>query len=157
MNILPRNPADHEAKSPRDKNIRFPVCVPAHDSLNGTTGTFLTIVVYDKHKTTLVDDPSDLINTRRSTCVIRSLGSSTRAVFLLYCTVWFMHPKKRTHGIICKEYRNLPIPQVSNLQFVLKWLRKEKTLILSLTIFVWSFPISSSLSLMICQWKICCF
>jgi hypothetical protein len=51
-------------------------------------------MVYDKQKTALVDDPSDLINTRRlypgrflgrrqSTRVIRSLGSSTRAVFLL--------------------------------------------------------------------------
>jgi hypothetical protein len=63
MNRLPRNPADREAKSPCDKNIRYPVCVPGHDSLNGTT--FLTIVVYDKQKTALVDDPSDLINTRR--------------------------------------------------------------------------------------------
>jgi hypothetical protein len=27
MNILPRNPADREAKSPCDKNIRYPVCV----------------------------------------------------------------------------------------------------------------------------------
>jgi hypothetical protein len=63
MNILPRNLADREAKSPCDKNIRYPVCVPGHDSPNGTT--FLTIVVYDKEKTALVDDPSDLINTRR--------------------------------------------------------------------------------------------
>jgi hypothetical protein len=62
MNILPSNPADREAKSPCDKNIRYPVCVPGHDSPNGT---FLTIVVYDKQKTTLVDVPSDLINTRR--------------------------------------------------------------------------------------------
>jgi hypothetical protein len=54
MNILPRN---------RDKNIRYPVCVPGHDSPNGTT--FLAIVVYDKQKTALVDDLSDLINTRR--------------------------------------------------------------------------------------------
>jgi hypothetical protein len=46
MNILPRNPADREAKSPCDKNIRYPVCGPGHDSPNGTT--FLTIVVYDK-------------------------------------------------------------------------------------------------------------
>jgi hypothetical protein len=63
MNILPKNLADHEAKSPCDKNIWYPVCVPGHDSPNGTT--FLTIVVYDKQKTALVDDPSDLINTRR--------------------------------------------------------------------------------------------
>jgi hypothetical protein len=62
MNILQRNPADREAKSPCDKNIRYPVCVPGHDSLNGTN--ILTIVVYDKQKTALVDDPSDL-NTRR--------------------------------------------------------------------------------------------
>jgi hypothetical protein len=61
--ILPRNPADREAKSPCDKNIQYPVCVPGHDSPNGTT--FWTIVVYDKQKTDLVDDPSDLINTRR--------------------------------------------------------------------------------------------
>jgi hypothetical protein len=59
MNILPRNPVDHKAKSPCDKNIRYPVCVPGHDSPNGTT--FLTIVVYDKQKTALVDDPSDMI------------------------------------------------------------------------------------------------
>jgi hypothetical protein len=32
MNILPRNPADREAKSPSDKNIRYPACVPGHDS-----------------------------------------------------------------------------------------------------------------------------
>jgi hypothetical protein len=59
MNILAllRNPADSEAKSPYD------MCVPGHDSSNGTT--FLTIVVYDKQKTAIVDDPSDLINTRR--------------------------------------------------------------------------------------------
>jgi hypothetical protein len=70
MNILPRNPADREAKSPDreakspcDKNIRYPVCVPGHDSPNGIT--FLTIVVYDKQKTALVNDPSDLINTHR--------------------------------------------------------------------------------------------
>jgi hypothetical protein len=44
MNILPRNPADREAKSPCDKNIRYPECVPGHDSPNGNT--FLTIVVY---------------------------------------------------------------------------------------------------------------
>jgi hypothetical protein len=93
MNILPRNPADREAKSPCDKNIRYPVCVPRHDSPNGTT--FLTIVVYDKHKTALVvDDPSNLINTRRlspgrkpldHTRVIRSLGSSSWAFF--YCSI----------------------------------------------------------------------
>jgi hypothetical protein len=108
MNILPRNPADREAKSPCDKNIRYPVCVPGHDSLNGTT--FLQLchnVVYDKQKTALVDDPSNLINTRKlspgqkpldvrslgflaqrqstpCTRVIRSLGSSTQAVFLFY-------------------------------------------------------------------------
>jgi hypothetical protein len=58
MNILPRNPADCEAKSPCDNNIRYPVCVPGLDSPNGTT--FLTIVVNDKQKTALVDDPSDL-------------------------------------------------------------------------------------------------
>jgi hypothetical protein len=46
MNILPRNPADREVKSPCDKNIRYPVYVPGHDSPNGTT--FLTIVVYNK-------------------------------------------------------------------------------------------------------------
>jgi hypothetical protein len=63
MNILPRSPADREAKSPCDKNIRYPVSVPVHDSPNGTS--FLTIVVYDKQKTALVDNPSDLINTRR--------------------------------------------------------------------------------------------
>jgi hypothetical protein len=60
MNILSRNPADREAKSPCDKNIDI-LCVPGHDSPNGTT--FWTIVVYDKQKTALVDDPSDLINT----------------------------------------------------------------------------------------------
>jgi hypothetical protein len=49
---------------------------------------FLTIVVYDKQKTALVDDPSDQINVdylraeRQSTRVIRSLGSSTRVAFL---------------------------------------------------------------------------
>jgi hypothetical protein len=43
MNILPRNPADHEAKLPCDKNIRYHMCVPGHDSPNGTT--FFTIVV----------------------------------------------------------------------------------------------------------------
>jgi hypothetical protein len=59
MTILPRNPADREANSPCDKTIRYPVCVPGHDSPNGTT--FWTIVVYDKQKTALVDDPSDLI------------------------------------------------------------------------------------------------
>jgi hypothetical protein len=58
-NILSRNPANREAKSPCDKNIRYPVGVPGHDSPNGTT--FLTIVVYDKQKTALVDDQSDLI------------------------------------------------------------------------------------------------
>jgi hypothetical protein len=63
MNILPINPADPEAKSPCDENIRYPMCVPGHDSPNGTT--FLTIVVYDEQETALVDDPSDLINTRR--------------------------------------------------------------------------------------------
>jgi hypothetical protein len=63
MNILPRNPAVREAKSPCEKNIRYPVCVPGHDSPNGTT--FLAIVVCDKQKTARVDDPSDLINTRR--------------------------------------------------------------------------------------------
>jgi hypothetical protein len=63
MNILPRNPADRKAKSPCDKNIRYLVCVPGHDSPNETP--FLTIVVYDKQKTARVDDPSDLINTRR--------------------------------------------------------------------------------------------
>jgi hypothetical protein len=44
-------------------SVRYPVCVPGHDSLNGTT--FLTIVVHDKQKTALVDHPSDLINTCR--------------------------------------------------------------------------------------------
>jgi hypothetical protein len=63
MNILPRNQAEREAKSPCDKNIRYPVCVSGHDSPNATT--FVTIVIYDKQKTALVDDPSDLINTRR--------------------------------------------------------------------------------------------
>jgi hypothetical protein len=104
MNLLLRNPANRKAKSPCHKNIRYPVCVPGHDSPNGNT--FLTIVLYDKQKTTLVDDPSDLINTRRliqaespstvlvqrqSTRVIRSLGSSTgiRVIFLLV-----VHQKK---------------------------------------------------------------
>jgi hypothetical protein len=69
MNILPRNPADREAKLSCDKNIRYPVRVPGHDSPNGTT--FLTIVVYDKQKTALADDPSDLINTgTKSTYVL---------------------------------------------------------------------------------------
>jgi hypothetical protein len=56
------NWSNREAKSPCDKNIRYPVCVPGHDLPNGTT--FLTIkkiVVYDKQKTALVDDRSDLI------------------------------------------------------------------------------------------------
>jgi hypothetical protein len=66
MTILPRNTADREVKSQCDNNIRYPVCVPGHDSANGTK--FLIIVVYDKQKTALVDEP---------------LGSSTRAVFLL--------------------------------------------------------------------------
>jgi hypothetical protein len=55
MNILPRNPADREEKSPCDKNIRYPVYVPGHDWQNGTT--FLTIVVYDKQKTAHLDHP----------------------------------------------------------------------------------------------------
>jgi hypothetical protein len=111
MNILLRNPADCKAKLPCDNNILYPMCVPGHDSPNGTT--FLTIVAYDKQKTALVDDSSDLINTRRlssgrkpldcglwhclgflpwrqSTRVTRSLGSSTRMVS--YCItplVWW--------------------------------------------------------------------
>jgi hypothetical protein len=100
MNILPINPADREAKSPCDKNIRYPVCVPGHDSPNGTT--FLTIiVVYDEQKSALVDDPSDLINTSRLSPGRKpldlrsrgwSLGSSTRAVFLFYRmrVQWFL-------------------------------------------------------------------
>jgi hypothetical protein len=64
MNILQRNPADREAKSPCDKNIRYPVCVPRHDSPNGTT--------FSGPKAG-----------RQSTRVIRSLGSSTRAVFFI--------------------------------------------------------------------------
>jgi hypothetical protein len=60
MNILPRNPADREAKSPCDKYIRYPVCVPMIHRMG-----LLTTVVYDKQKTVLVDDPVHLINTRR--------------------------------------------------------------------------------------------
>jgi hypothetical protein len=57
MNILPWNPADREAKSPCDKNIRYPVCVPGHDSPNGTTFLAIVVNVYDKQKTSgLVDD-----------------------------------------------------------------------------------------------------
>jgi hypothetical protein len=58
MNILPRNPADREAKAPCDKNIRYPMCAPGHDSPNGTT--FWTIAVYDKQKTALVDGPTQV-------------------------------------------------------------------------------------------------
>jgi hypothetical protein len=78
MNILPRNPADREVKSPCYKNIRYPVCVPGHDSPNGTT--FLTVVVYDKQKTALVDDPSILINTR-SLSPKKSHSDMTTAAF----------------------------------------------------------------------------
>jgi hypothetical protein len=83
MNILPRNPADHVIYRHVIKISDISVCVPVDDSSNGTT--FLTIVVYDKQKTAIVDDPSDMINTRspgrrQSTRVIRSLGSSTRVV-----------------------------------------------------------------------------
>jgi hypothetical protein len=96
MNILQRNPADREAKSPFDKNIRYPVCVPGHDSPNGTT--FLTIVVhvYDKQKTTLVDDPSDLINTRRlspgrKSLDLRSLISGPKTIYSCDQVTWIIH------------------------------------------------------------------
>jgi hypothetical protein len=58
MNILPRNPADREAKSSCDKNIRYIPCV--FQDMIHRVGKI--IVVYDKQKTALVDDPSDLIN-----------------------------------------------------------------------------------------------
>jgi hypothetical protein len=58
MNILPRNPADREAKSPCDKNIP---CV--FQDVIHRIGKISVIVVYDKEKTALVYDPSDLINT----------------------------------------------------------------------------------------------
>jgi hypothetical protein len=79
MNILPRNPADREAKSPCDKNIRYTVSC---DVCSRTWFTkwdyyFLTIVVYDKQKTTLVDDPIDLINTRRLSPVSGLSGPET--------------------------------------------------------------------------------
>jgi hypothetical protein len=98
-----RNQADREAKSPCDKNIRYPVCIPGHDSPNGTT--FFTIVVYDINRkppswmtlvtwSTLVDylqAESPLtcslwgfLARRQLSRVIRSLGSSTGAVFLFY-------------------------------------------------------------------------
>jgi hypothetical protein len=59
---------------PCDKNIQYPVCVPGHDSPNGTT--FLTIVVYDKQKTALVDDPS-LRAESPSTCSLGLSGPET--------------------------------------------------------------------------------
>jgi hypothetical protein len=90
MNILPRNPVDREVKSPCDKNIRYPVCVPGHDSPNGTT--FLTILVYDKQKTALVDDPSDLIST-----LLVWLGHLDQSLgrFSYYISQAFSHHKVR--------------------------------------------------------------
>jgi hypothetical protein len=85
MNILPRNPADREAKSPCDKNIPYPVYVPRQDSPNGTT--FFTIVVYDKQKTALVDDPSDLINTRP---VVSGL-SGPETIYSCDQVTWIIH------------------------------------------------------------------
>jgi hypothetical protein len=133
MNILPRNPADREAKSPCDKNIRYPVCVPRHDSPpNGTT--FLTIEVYDKQKTalveqktTLVDHPSDLINTRRlSPCRkpidLRPLAFLARR----QSTVWSGHLDHPLAGGFLQRYlplhlyRNLHLPATPS-QASLTW------------------------------------
>jgi hypothetical protein len=63
------------------------VCVPAHDSPNGTT--FLTIVVYDKQKTTLVDDPSDLINTNRLSPGRKLSGPET--IYSCDQVTWIIH------------------------------------------------------------------
>jgi hypothetical protein len=87
MNILPRNPADREAKSPCDKNIRYPVCVPGHDSPNGTT--FLTIVVYDKQKTALVDDSvtwSTLVD-----CIRAESLSGPKTIYSCDQVTWIIH------------------------------------------------------------------
>jgi hypothetical protein len=88
MNILPRNPDDREAKSPCDKNIRYPVCIPP----NGTTFLTLIIVVYDKQKTALVDDPSDLINTRRlSPAESPSTPNGPETIYSCDQVTWIIH------------------------------------------------------------------
>jgi hypothetical protein len=57
MNIQPKNPADRQAKSPCDKNIRYPVCVKTWftewDYFFDNCGTLYMI----SSKTALVDDP----------------------------------------------------------------------------------------------------
>jgi hypothetical protein len=75
MNILPRNPADSEAKSPCDKNIRYSVCAPGHDSPNGTTFFIIVVPVYDKQKTALRDclsEPETIYSCDQVTWIIHS-------------------------------------------------------------------------------------
>jgi hypothetical protein len=85
MNILPRNPADREAKSPCDKNIRYPVCVPGHDSAIGTTFWQLWYMLNRKPASWMIQVTwSTLVDWLRaeslSTCGLGAFWQSTRVI-----------------------------------------------------------------------------